>query len=113
MEPEPAMSKDSTVKTERLSGVVVYLTENAGSKSEALLPHLYSGRERPLVVLMRRDDNPFENNGLAPYDGKSVTVVGERNQNGVFVVDEVTENISTNHEENDHEDMSEVQQPGQ
>ena len=76
---------------ERLSGTVVWWIENAGSKSEAALPHLYVGRETPPVVLMKVGDNPFENSSLQPYDGRRVTVVGERNANGVLVVESVEE----------------------
>ena len=88
---------------ERLTGTVVWLIENAGSKSEAALPHLYVGRETPPVVLMKKDDNPFENNGLQPYDGRRVTVVGERDESGAFVVESVeAEKVSTsNNTENE------------
>ena len=88
---------------ERLSGTVVWWIENAGSKSEAALPHLYVGRETPPVVLMKEGDNPFENNSLQPYDGRRVTVVGERNANGVLIVESVeTEKMSTtDNEENE------------
>ena len=88
---------------ERLTGTVVWWIENAGSKSEAALPHLYVGRETPPVVLMKEDDNPFENNSLQPYDGRRVTVVGERNANGVLIVESVeTEKVSTtDNEENE------------
>lgn len=88
---------------ERLTGTVVWWIENAGSKSEAVLPHLYVDRETPPVVLIKKDDNPFENNGLQPYDGSLVTVVGERDESGVFVVESVeTEKVSTtNNEESD------------
>lgn len=88
---------------ERLTGTVVWWIENAGSKSEAALPHLYVGRETPPVVLMKEGDNPFENNSLQPYDGRRVTVVGERNANGVLIVESVeTEKVSTtDNEENE------------
>ena len=88
---------------ERLTGTVVWWIENVGSKSEAALPHLYVGRETPPVVLMKVGDNPFENNSLQPYDGRRVTVVGERNANGVLIVESVeTEKVSTtDNEENE------------
>ena len=73
----------------RLQGTIVFLKANEGSKSEALVPFLYQSRDVPLQKVMRRDDNPFENNGFTPYDGKTVEISGEIAVSGTFVVDEV------------------------
>ena len=73
----------------KLQGTIVFLKANEGSKSEALVPFLYQGRDVPLQKVMRRNDNPFENNGFAPYDGKTVEISGEIAVSGTFIVDEV------------------------
>ena len=73
----------------RLQGTIVFLKANEGSKSEALMPFLYQGRDVPLRKVMLRDDNPFENNGFYSYDGKTVKVSGENALSGTFVVDEI------------------------
>ena len=75
----------------RLQGTIVFLKANEGSKSEALVPFLYQGRDVPLQKVMRRNDNPFENNGLLAYDGKAVEVLGRRKRNGTFVVELIEE----------------------
>ena len=72
-----------------LKGTVIFLKENAGSKSEAMVPFLYQGRDVPLQKLILETDNPFENTGLLPHDGKSVDVWGKVAPSGTFVIDEV------------------------
>lgn len=72
-----------------LAGTVVYLPANPGSKSEGTLPFLYLGKGIASVRLMRKGDNPFENDGLSEYDGKAVEVAGHSTDAGTFVVDEV------------------------
>lgn len=73
----------------RLHGTIVFLKENEGSKSEAVVPYLYQNRDIALRKVMLKDDNPFENNAFAPYDGKSVEISGEVALSGTFIVDEV------------------------
>ena len=74
----------------KLRGTIVFLNANEGSKSEAIKPFLYLGRDVPLQKVMLRNDNPFENGGLIAYDGKHVEVFGEATRSGTFLVDEVT-----------------------
>ena len=73
----------------KMQGTIVYLKANEGSKSEALVPFLYQGRDLPLQKVMLHADNPFENKGFANYDGKKVEISGEVALSGTFVVDEV------------------------
>lgn len=73
----------------KLQGTIVFLKANEGSKSEALVPFLYQGRDTPLQKIMLRDDNPFENKGFLSYDGKTVEISGNIAQSGTFIVDEV------------------------
>lgn len=75
--------------SETLSGVVIFQRTNAGSKSEALLPYLYRGKDEPLLPVYLKDDNPFENSGLTAYDGQSVTIVGAI-ERGKFVITEIS-----------------------
>ncbi len=72
-----------------LAGTVVYLPANPGSKSEGTFPYLYLGKGVTPVRLMRKGDNPFENDGLSEYDGKAVEVAGISTDGGTFVVDDV------------------------
>ena len=80
----------------KLRGTIVFLKANEGSKSEVAVPFLYQDRDTPLRKVMRRNDNPFENNGFLSYDGKPVEISGEIALSGTFVVDEV---LSTSPEE--------------
>ena len=73
----------------RLTGVVVFLLANADTKSEAQFPYLYRSKSVPLVPLMRKEDNPFENNGLFEYDGARVEVEGRVAVSGTFIVDNI------------------------
>ena len=90
--------------TEELTGTVFFLESNRRSKSEGLFPYLYINMgER--VKLLLKGDNPFENSGLKPYDGKSVVIIGTKKSNGTFVIEQISvkgsplvteENISNN-----------------
>ena len=73
----------------RLSGVVVFLLANAGTKSEARLPYLYQSKSVPLVSIMLKEDNPFENKGLSEYDGAKVEIDGTVATSGTFIVDNI------------------------
>lgn len=73
-----------------LSGTVVFLCANKGSKSEALMPFLYQGRALPPQKILLKGDNPFENKGLCAYDGARVELVGAIAPSGTFVVEQVT-----------------------
>lgn len=73
----------------RLSGVVVFLLANAGTKSEAHLPYLYQSKSVPLVSLMLKEDNPFENKRLSEYDGSKVEIDGCIATSGTFIIDNI------------------------
>ena len=78
----------SSQVTER-SGVVVFLTTNRGSKSESLQPYLYQSRDIPLLRIMYRGDNPFENDRLLEYDGKRIDVCGVLSESGTLIVERI------------------------
>ena len=93
-------------KTETLTGIVFFLDANQGSKSEGMLPFLYVSKDEKIKLLLK-GDNPFENTGLQPYDGKSVEITGTRKRNGTFVIEQIssqdeakakTEDISNNNQ---------------
>lgn len=78
------------------TGTVVFLLFNAGTKSEGRFPFLYVNRDT-VYKLCLKGDNPFENNGFAPYDGKRVRVSGIKVENiqkiyaaGTLIADTVT-----------------------
>ncbi|MBQ7650954.1 MAG: hypothetical protein IJS15_08340 [Victivallales bacterium] len=79
---------DKSNDFEKLSGTVVFLLENQGSKSEGVLPFLYANKEEKIKLFLK-GDNPFENTGLLPYDGKAVEVVGMKKRNGTFVIEQI------------------------
>lgn len=72
-----------------LKGVVVFLRENEGSKSEAILPFLYQGKGASLVRLFLKGDNPFENKGFTDCDGKTVELTGAFARSTTFEVTDV------------------------
>lgn len=63
-------------KQTTLQGIIVFLSSDIGSKSEAKIPFLYINREN-MIRLFKRGDNPFENRAFNDYDGKYVEVLGE------------------------------------
>ena len=76
-------------KIETLTGTVVFLDANRGSKSEGVFPYLYVSRDEKIKLLLK-GDNPFENTALHPYDGKIVEIVGMRKRNGTFVIERIS-----------------------
>lgn len=80
---------------QKLTGTVVFLKSNEGSKSEAVVPFLYRGRDMPLQRIMRKDDNPFENRGFVEYDGKVVDLYGELSNGKTFIATKVDLSVQT------------------
>ena len=72
-----------------LQGTIIFLKQNTGSKSEKLQPFLYQGQAQ-LIPLFMANSNPFENNELKAFDGKSVQISGKM-QNTTFVVQQIQE----------------------
>lgn len=78
-------------ESQKLSGTVVFVKTNIGSKSEATVPCLKIGNDTPLLKILLRNDNPFENKGMVAYDGKFVELTGELAPSGTFIVDEIAD----------------------
>lgn len=74
---------------ETKQGTVVFLKANSGSKSECVLPHLYAGKDTPLLQLFMEKDNPFENKALIPYDGARVKVIGNVGRSNDFIISKI------------------------
>ena len=72
---------------ETFKGTIMFLPDNVGSKSEAVYPFIYVSRDVYFKVLLK-DDNPFENKGLMPFDGKLVEIVGAMGRR-TFIVETV------------------------
>ena len=70
------------------TGTVVFLETKKGSKSEGVYPHLYESSENCVRIRMK-DDNPFENIELIPYDGKRVIVRGIMSQGNIFIINSI------------------------
>lgn len=78
------------MEKQKLVGTVVFLKTNEGSKSEAIVPFLYQGKDSSPQRIMLREDNPFENNGLTAYDGKTVELAGAIAPSGTFLAETIT-----------------------
>ena len=75
-----------------LKGTIVFRLTNVGTKSEGKFPFLEcEGGE--LIRVWKAGDISFEGSDFMPYDGMSVILSGEYNENGIFVADSVSTNI--------------------
>ena len=77
------------------SGIVIFLEANKGSKSEGIYPYLYESAGN-CVRIMMKDDNPFENTELLPYDGKRVVVHGIMSQGNIFIINSIEKEVNKN-----------------
>lgn len=71
-------------------GVIIFSKINIGSKSERYQPFLYQG-EGKFLRLRKEGDNPFVNENLKPFDGKTVKITGTQEGNDVFCVQSIEE----------------------
>ena len=70
---------------QKLTGKIIFETFAAGTKSESRRPYLCF-ENGTKILLYKKNENPFENNGFTEYGGKKVTVEGEL-ENGIFCVE--------------------------
>ena len=77
------------------TGTVVFLETKKGSKSEGSYPHLYESAGN-CVRIMMKEDNPFENAELLPYDGKRVVVRGIMSQGNIFIINSIEKEANKN-----------------
>lgn len=75
---------------EEKSGTIIFQKINEGSKSEKLQPFLYISKDEIIPVFFN-GSNPFENNELAKFDGKQITVEGTT-ENSTFIIQKIKEN---------------------
>ena len=73
-----------------IKGTVVFQLANVGSKSEGVYPFL-SLEDGKLVKLALKGDNPFENTALKEFDGKTVAIEGDFNENGKLIATAIEE----------------------
>ena len=73
-----------------IKGIVVFKLVNVGSKSEGLRPFLYQGNGSFQSIWLT-DDFSLEGTDLKPYDGKEVTVEGELEEHGIFLIKSLEE----------------------
>ena len=71
-----------------LEGIIIFKQANVGSKSEMLAPYLYKGNGEFERIKML-GENPFMRSSLYDYDGVRVTLTGEYNDDGVFMIESV------------------------
>lgn len=70
------------------TGIIEFILSNVGSKSEKMQPFLKE-EDGNLVEVFKEGDNPFNNDTLKEYEGKKVTITGEENEYGLFVIDTI------------------------
>ncbi len=70
------------------TGIIEFILSGVGSKSEKMQPFLREA-DGNLVEIFKEGDNPFKNESLKQYEGKTVTVTGEENEYGLFIIDTV------------------------
>ena len=70
------------------TGIIEFILSNVGSKSEKMQPFLKE-EDGNLVEVFKEGDNPFNNDTLKEYEGKKVTVTGEENEYGLFIIDTI------------------------
>ena len=70
------------------TGVIEFVLSNVGSKSEKMQPFLKEA-DGNLIEVYKDGDNPFKNTELKQYEGMTVTVTGEQNEYGVFIIDTI------------------------
>ena len=70
------------------TGIVEFILSNVGSKSEKMQPFLKEA-DGNLVEIFKETDNPFKNDSLKEYEGKTVTVTGDENEYGLFIIDTI------------------------
>ena len=101
------MGEDMANVLEKLKGTVVFLPANQRSKSEGFFPYLYMNRDEKVKLLLN-GDNPFENKGLLPFDGKAVEIAGRRKRNGTFAIERISvvESVQMESPQADAEDTS-------
>ena len=90
----------------KLKGKIVFVESNPGSKSEGRYPYieLDTGDRAKIFAL---NDNPFQNNLLDGYEGKTVEVEGEFNENCTFIASVINEVVEV--EASADEEISEVE----
>lgn len=89
-----------------LQGTVIFKLANRKSKSEAVLPYLLL-ENGDYVKIFALDDNPFENNILREYEGKSVRVEGEYNDTNMFIITEIHEDLAEEEHSGEAEEAAE------
>ncbi len=71
-------------------GIIIFIKIDIGSKSESSQPFLYQGKGK-LLRLYKQGDNPFSNESLKPFDGKTVRIEGNPDENDIFCVNLIEE----------------------
>lgn len=66
-------------------GTVVFLEDSKGSKSEGVFPFLRDSDEVCTKVMLK-GDNPFENNGLRPYEGQKIEALCTQGRGNTLIV---------------------------
>lgn len=82
------MTEEKSEEKKILKGTVFFKKVDEGSKSERLQPFLKTDDEETRMFL--KDSNPFENNQLKAYEGKTVSAQGAF-KNDVFIIDSIEE----------------------
>ena len=71
-------------------GKIIFKTANTRSKSEGVYPYLQIEEDK-FIKIRRANENPFENTTLKGFEGKTVSVEGELNENNTLIVTQIAE----------------------
>ena len=71
-----------------MKGIVVFMLSNVGSKSEGVFPFLYLKNGEFLRIWLYDDYSVFGDK-LKEFDAKYVSIEGETNENGTFVISSI------------------------
>ena len=87
------MENTENILTKR--GTVVFIKTKKGSKREGVYPHVYESAENCVRIRMK-DDNPYENIELRPYDGMRVVISGTMGRSNIFIINNIEKESNKN-----------------
>lgn len=80
---------ENTEKTLTKHGIIIFLPDKKGSKSEEVYPYLYESANSCSRIMLK-NDNPFENTSLRSYDGQQVEIICHKGRSDIFIIDSIT-----------------------
>ena len=79
-----------------LTGTIVFIKTNVGSKSEGSKPFLQQS-DGKLLAVWKPGDPPFGKNTFCAFEGKTVRIEGHADPDNLFIVNTVAELDASSH----------------